>query len=145
MTRTLPLARDEFVSAMHRDTPGTDRPRYLAVLDAMIAWSLARPGKLRFRADETRQGVISFERTDSSVVFWSARPKRGDSPKLELLPRGSRALSPDQRASAVSALNSHSRAVLAADDPLRIGFGALKNTTARKAVLELMDSLLQTT
>ena len=36
MTRTLPIARDAFITAMNRDTAGSDRPRYAAVLDALI-------------------------------------------------------------------------------------------------------------
>lgn len=145
MTRTLPTARTEFINAMNRDTVPTEQPRFTAVLDAVIAWSVARPGLLRFRADETHPGVVSFERVDSKVVFWAATPRRRDVPKLDLLPRAARNLTPEKRADAMEALNAHSREPLTPEDPLRIGFGALKNTNARAAVLELMDQLLVVT
>ena len=145
MTRTLPVARTEFIQAMSRDTVQTERPRFVAVLDAMIAWSLARPELLRFRAEDSHRGVVSFERIGSKVVFWSAYTKREDWPKLELLPQASRTLTPDERASATEALNASSRAQLTKDDKLRIGFGALKNVEARGAVLSMMEKLLQLT
>jgi len=144
-TRTLPLARDEFIAAMNRDTVGSERPRFLAVLDAMIAWSVARPTMLRFRAEESHRGVVSFERVGSNVVFWAACPRRNEAPKLDLLPRAARALSTDERATAMNALNAHTRETLTVEDPLRIGFSALKNVAARAAVLELMDDLLVVT
>src|SRR3712207_2115017 len=50
MSRTLAVARQEFVAAIKRDTPGPDGPRLVAVLDALIAWSVARPALLAFRA-----------------------------------------------------------------------------------------------
>ena len=62
MARTLPQARDEFIVAMNRDTAGTDRPRLLAVLDALIAWSVARPNLVRFRPEDSTKGVLTFER-----------------------------------------------------------------------------------
>ncbi|MGH7665286.1 MAG: hypothetical protein ACRENI_13500 [Gemmatimonadaceae bacterium] len=145
MTRTLPAARNEFITAMKRDTVDTERPRFLAVLDAMIAWSAAHSAQLRFRAGETRPGVVSFERVGSKDVFWAACPKKRDTPRLELIPRAARTLGAEQRAAAANALNAHSRETLSSDDPLRIGFGALKNGTARAAVLALMDQLLMDT
>ena len=60
MSRTLPVARDAFLTAMNRDTAGSDRPRYTAVLDAMIEWSLARPEQLRFRDDESSDSALSL-------------------------------------------------------------------------------------
>jgi hypothetical protein len=142
MARTLPQARDEFIVAMNRDTAGTDRPRLLAVLDALIAWSTARPELVRFRPEDSTKGALSFERVGTKLVFWTATPRRGDTPRLELLPRATKALTSEQRAAAVAALNAQSREVLEEDDPLRIGFGALKNLTARAAVFALMEELL---
>ena len=37
MSRTLPLAHQALVAAIQRDTPGTDLPRFVSVLDALIA------------------------------------------------------------------------------------------------------------
>jgi hypothetical protein len=145
MTRTLSQARDEFVVAMNRDTVGTDRPRLLAVLDALIAWSVARPTQVRFRPEDSTKGVLTFERVGTKLVLWTATPRRADTPRLELLPRGTKVLSEEQRAAVVTALNAHSREVLESDDALRIGFGALKNVAARAAVLAVMDELLAIT
>jgi len=142
MSRTLPLAHQAFVAAIKRDTPGTDLPRLVAVLDALIAWSVARPEQLVFRADEGRNDVVSFERVGSKVVFWSAQVTRGTGPKLEIYPPTGRALSAEDRATVMETLNAHSREVLIAGDRLRIGFGALKNVAARTAVLALMKQLL---
>src|SRR5207237_1790110 len=58
--RTLPLARRALVAAIARDTPGTDQPRLVKVLDALIAWSVARPTLLAFRDDARRGGVVAF-------------------------------------------------------------------------------------
>jgi hypothetical protein len=145
MTRSLPAARDEFIKQMNRDTGRTDRPRFLAVLDSIIEWSLARPDLLKFRVEDSRQGVVSFERVGSSVVFWSAHPTRGDAPKLELLPRAAAALAAEDRVAAMETLNAHSRVAMSEDDKLRIGFGALKNVNARTAVFGVMTQLLQVT
>ena len=142
MSRTLPLAHQAFVAAIQRDTPGTDLPRLVAVLDALIAWSVARPEHLVFRADEGRNDVVSFERTGSKVVFWSAQVTRGTGPKLEIYPPTGRALSAEDRTTVMETLNLHSRELLVEGDRLRIGFGALKNVAARTAVLDLMDRLL---
>lgn len=145
MSLTLPVARTEFIAAMSRDTVVPERPRMIAVLDALIAWSAARPTMLKFHVDEGHPGVVSFERVGTKAIFWSASARRGDCPKLELLPRASRALTPEERANATSALNAHSREELAVGDPLRIGFSALKNEAGRTAVLALMEQLLSAT
>jgi hypothetical protein len=142
MSRTLPLAREAFAAAIERDTPGTDMPRFLTVLDALIAWSVARPDLLAFRSDEKRSDVVSFERVGTKVVLWSAQVTRGAGPKLEIYPPAGRTLSPDERAMVMQTLNAHSREVLVDGDRLRIGFGALKNVAARTAVLALMAQLL---
>jgi hypothetical protein len=142
MSRTLPEARQEFVAAIKRDTPGPDLPRLVAVLDALIAWSVARPALLAFRTDEGRGDVISFERAGSKAVFWSAQVTRGAGPRLEIHPPTGRPLSAEDRATVMETLNAHSREVLVEGDRLRIGFGALKNVAARTAVLALMKQLL---
>jgi hypothetical protein len=135
MSRTLPIAQQAFVAAMQRDKPGTDLPRFVAVLEALTSWSAARPGLLAFRADEVRKDVVSFERAGSKVVFWSAQVTRGTGPRLEIH-------APTDRATVMQTLNANSRNVLVEGDRLRIGFGALKNAEARAAVLALMDRLL---
>jgi hypothetical protein len=142
MSRTLPLAHQAFVAAMQRDKPGTDLPRFVAVLDALIAWSVARPGLLTFRADEGRKDVVSFERAGSKAVFWSAQVTRGTGPRLEIHAPTGRALSAEERTTVMQTLNANSREVLVEGDRLRIGFGALKNAAARAAVLALMEQLL---
>lgn len=142
MSRTLPSARQAFVAAMTRDTPGTDLPRYVAVLDALIAWSVARPASLEFRAGEGRKDVVSFSSVGSQAVFWSAQVTRGVGPKLEIHTPSGQPLSAEERARVLETLNAHSRAVLVEGDRLRIGFGALKNVAAHRAVLALMEQLL---
>ena len=142
MSRTLPAACEAFVAEMARDTPGTDLPRYVAVLDALIAWSAARPALLQFREAEKRRDVVRFERAGTKAVFWSVRPVRGAAPMLEIAPPAGTSLTDEGRAHAMATLNAHSRAVLADGDRLRIGFGALKNVAAQRAVLALMEQLL---
>jgi len=142
MNRTLASAREAFVGAITRDTPGTDLPRYVAVLETLIAWSVARPAVLEFRAGEGRKDVISFSRVGSKAVFWSAQVTRGVGPKLEIHTPSGQPLSAEERARVLETLNTHSRAVLVEGDRLRIGFGALKNVAAQNAVLALMEELL---
>jgi hypothetical protein len=142
MSRTLPAAREAFVTAIARDTPGTDLPRLVAVLDALLAWSAARPTLLEFRSDDSRNDVLAFFLAGTKVVFWSATASRGAAPTLELYPPAGRSLTPADRTLAMQTLNAHARGVLAEGDRLRIGFGALKNDAARAAVLELMTQLL---
>ena len=140
--RTLQAAREGLVAAIARDTPGTDLPRLVKVLDALIAWSLARPALLTFRTEATRNDVIAFELVGSETVFWSAVVMRGAGPTLEIYPPTGRSLSAEDRAMVMQTLNAHSRTVLVEGDRLRIGFGALKNDAARAAVLALMKQLL---
>ena len=142
MSRTLPLAREAFVAAVTQDTPGSDLPRLVAVLDALIAWSLARPGVLEFRADARGKGVVGFSRVGAKGAFWSAQVTRGVGPRLEIHLPSADALDDAQRATVMQTLNAHSRAALVEGDRLRIGFGALKNATAQAAVLALMEQLL---
>ena len=143
MSRTLPEARQAFIAAMQRDTPGTDLPRYVAVLDALIAWSAERADRLTFRAGETRSDVIRFARAGTKEVLWSAQLARGGAPKLEIHLAAGRPMSAEDRATAMATLNAHSREVLAEGDRLRIGFGALKNAAALQAVLAMMAGLLE--
>ena len=143
MSRTLAIAHEAFVATIRRDTPGTDLPRLVKVLDALIAWSVARPALLAFRGDEGRADALSFVRVGTPVVFWSARVTRGAGPTLEIYPPAGRALSAEERATVLETLNAHSREALVDGDRLRIGFGALKNEAARAAVLALMQQLLE--
>lgn len=140
--RTLPAAREALVAAIRRDTPGSDLPRYVAILDDLLAWTASRSARLVFRTDATAGDSVSFGRDGTKVVFWSVRPTRGNAPTLEIAPPAGGSLTPAGRARATATLNAHSRAVLADGDRLRIGFGALKNAAARAAVLALLDDLL---
>jgi hypothetical protein len=148
MSRTLSTARDAFVAAISRDTADTELPRLVAVLDALIAWSAARPGQLAFRSDEGRTDVLRFERVGAGAgagakaMFWSAQVTRGTGPRLEIHAPTGRPLSDEDRTVVRDTLNAHSREVLVEGDRLRIGFGALKNAAALTAVLTLMDRLL---
>jgi hypothetical protein len=142
MSQQLSDARRAFVTAMQRETPGTDLARYTAVLDALLDWSTARNGLLRFRPGGTRADALRFERVKTKEVFWSAQVVRADSPKLEIHLAAARPLSAEDRARTIETLNAHSRDVLEEGDRLRIRFGALKNKAALAAVLALMERLL---
>ena len=142
---TLALARRAFIDAVKRATTQTERTPMLDVLDAFIRWSLERPTRLRFRADDARRDVVSFTRTGSGVLFWSARPGREELPRIELLPTARRLLPAEELDAALATLNAHSRQPVAPGQALRIGFGALKNAAARAAVLARMDQLLVVT
>jgi hypothetical protein len=142
MKRTLPVAREGLVASIIQDTAGTDRPRLIAVLDALIEWSLARPQLLAFRVTDGAGPLVSFEHKQLNVVFWAARLTRGAGPRLEIFPPTGRALSDTDRTLVMETLNAHSREVLVEGDRLRISFGALKNVAARTAVLDLLDQLL---
>src|SRR5688500_14367453 len=61
MPPTLSTAREDFIRHMYRDNVLAERPRLLAVLDAVIAWSAAHSELVRFRPDENTKGVIRFE------------------------------------------------------------------------------------
>lgn len=142
MSRTLPSAREAFIAAITQDTPGTDLPRFVAVLDDLIAWSVARSGLLEFRVNEGRREVLSFSRVGTKAVFWSAQVTRGVGPKLEIHTPNGQPLSAGEHERVLQTLNTHSRTVLVEGDRLRIGFGALKNVAAQAAVLGLMEQLL---
>jgi hypothetical protein len=142
VTRTLADARAAFVAAIKRDTPGTDLPRLVAVLDALIAWSAARPAMLSFRPPSGRGAAVGFERVGVKAPFWSAQVTRGAGPKLEIHGKVGEALSGAERAAVLDTLNAYSREVLVDGDRLQIGFGALKNAAAQAAVLALMERLL---
>jgi hypothetical protein len=137
MARTLPAAREAFVAAMKRETSGAELTRLIAVLDALIKWSVARPKAVSFHSADSSAGVLAFACADSKTMLWSARVARGDAPKLELhVSAGAEA-----RARIMETLNAHSRAVLIEKDRLRIGFGALKNSAALDAVTSLLNEL----
>jgi hypothetical protein len=142
MTRTLADARAAFVAAIKQDTPGPDLTRLVAVLDALIAWSAARPELLSFRPPSGRAATVGFERVGAKTPFWSAQVTRGVGAKLEIHGKVGEALSGAERAAVIETLNAHSRDVLVDGDRLRIGFGALKNAAAQAAVLALMERLL---
>jgi hypothetical protein len=126
---------------MYRHNVASDRPRLLAVVDALIAWSAAHPGLVRFRPDDNARGVIRFEAVASNTVFWSASPRRENVPLLQLLPGSSRFISEETKSSVVSRLSQYTREENV-NGNMTIGFGALKNPAGRAAVLELMDELL---
>ena len=142
MSPSLSLARDGFVAALKREASGAEHARMVAVLDALLAWSLARPTQVAFRVDDRPKAVLTFERVGSKTVVWSARVIRGEGAKLELSSATGRSLSDESRAMVLQTLNAHSRVVLVDGDPLRISFAALKNTEGRAAVLALMERLL---
>ena len=142
MKQEIADGRRAFIEAMQRDTPGSDLPRFTAVLDALLAWSAARGELLTLRTGSARGDVVRFDRAGTKEVFWSAQVVRGDSPKLEIHLSAGRPLSAEDRARTIDTLNAHSRAVLEKDDRLRIGFGALKNAAALAAVLALLEQLL---
>ena len=141
MPPTLASAREEFIRHMYRHNDASDRPRLIAVVDALIAWSAGHPGLVRFRPDDNAKGVIRFEDVVSNTVFWSVSPRRENVPLLQLLPGSSRFISEETKSSVVARLNQYTRE----ENPngrMTIGFGALKNPAGRAAVLELMDELL---
>lgn len=142
MPPTLSTAREDFIRHMYRDNVLAERPRLLAVLDAVIAWSAAHSELVRFRPDENTKGVIRFEEVATNTVFWTATPRRSNSPLLQLLPGSSRLLTDEERSAAVTRLNSFTREENPAER-MHIGFGALKNPAGRAAVLQLMDELLE--
>ncbi|MBC7896976.1 MAG: hypothetical protein H7066_16275 [Cytophagaceae bacterium] len=139
---TLPRAREEFIRLTNEDTTGAERTRLLAVLDALIAWSQARPKELQFKTSETKQAAVTFEWVATKETLWSALPARGQAPRLTLVPRAAQLLSEEQRQLATDTLNAHSREQILPGDRLRIGFGALKNPEARAAILSLLDKLV---
>jgi len=141
MSTTLSAAREEFIKHMYRDNVVADRPRLLAVLDAVLAWSAAHPELIRFRRDENTKGVIRFEDVASNTVFWAASPRRSNVPLLQILPGATRFVSHETRAEAVARLYAHTREANP-NGNIHCGFGDLKRPDGRAAVLELMDELL---
>jgi hypothetical protein len=96
MPPTLSTAREEFIRHMYRDNVVADRPRLLAVLDAVLAWSATHPDLVRFRPDDNTKGVIRFEDVGTGTVFWAATPRRQNSPLLQLLPGSARLLTDEE-------------------------------------------------
>jgi hypothetical protein len=141
-TPGLDAARTTFIEAIRRDTPGTDLPRYVAVLDALLKWTAAHGGRLVPMGAVRRPAAIRFAIAGSKDAFWSAHVVPSSAPMLEIKIPSSQPASEALRADAMRTLNAHSRIALEEGDRLRIGFGALKNATALAAVLELLDRLL---
>jgi hypothetical protein len=137
MSRTLPAAREAFIAAMKRETSGTELTRLVAVLDALIKWSVAHPQAVSFNPADSASGVLAFQHVGTKSTIWSARVARGDAPKLELHLPGAA----EERARIMETLNAHSRAALVEKDRLRIGFGALKNTAALDAITGLLGEM----
>jgi len=140
MPSNLATARDAFVASMKRDTTGRELARLVAVLDDLIKWSVARPKALAFR-DDTASTAFGFQLAGSGTMFWSARVTRGDAPTLEIYPPTGRTLSAEMREKVKETLNAISRRPTADERSLRVGFGALKNATARETVLAQLDEL----
>ena len=141
MSATLSSAREEFMRHVYRDNGLAERPRMLAILDAVIAWSASRPDQVRFRPDDNTKGLIRFEQVSTNTIFWVAAPRRANAPLLQLLPGSGRLLSEEDVNDVVGRLNSFTREENPAGR-MHISFGALKNPAGRTAVLELMDELL---
>lgn len=132
----LPDAHAAFVAAVRRDTPGTDLPRYVAILDALLAWSAARAARVDRRSVAGSGAALGFGRVGVPGVLWAARAARGGAPTLEITP-------PAGAGAAAAAALGACPATLSADGTrLRVGFGALKNAAALGAVVALLDDLL---
>ena len=140
MQQNLATARDAFVASMKRETTGPELMRLVAVLDDLIKWSVARPKALSVRTDGAST-VFGVQLAGSHTLFWAARVPRGDAPTLEIYPPTGRTLSAEMREKVKETLNANSRHATADERGLRIGFGALKNATARQAVLAQLDEL----
>ena len=141
MNQDLPTARHAFTEALARQTSGTDRARYLAVLESLLAWTAKRADRLVLHPAK-REDTLRFARAGTQDTFWSAQVMRSDAPRLEIHLAAGRPLSAEDRADAMQTLNAHTRELLVEGDRLRIGFGALKNAAALAAVLALMERLL---
>ena len=142
MPPTLASAREAFIRQMYRDNAAAERPRMLAVLDSVIAWSNAKAGKVRFLPDENTKGCIKFEDATSNAVLLMVSPRRENAPLLQLLPGSARLLTEDERTEVVTRLDALTRE----SNPfgrMHINFGALKNDTGRAAVFALLDELLE--
>lgn len=142
MPETFATARQEFIRHMYRDNTAAERPRLVAVLDAVIAWSNSHSEQVRFRPDDNRKGVIRFESIATNTVLLMISPRRENSPLLQVLPGSSRLLTEDERTEVVMRLNAHTRE----ENPfgrMHIGFGALKNPAGRAAVFALLDEVLE--
>src|SRR5687768_2824890 len=101
---SLDAGRQAFVASIAREAPGTDLPRFVDVLDALIAWTAARPGRLTFRPDTGRGDVMRFELVGTKVVFCAVQVNRGIGPRLEIYPPTGRALTDEERATVMQTL-----------------------------------------
>lgn len=143
LPQSLVALRAGFLAAIARDTPGSDLPRYTEVLDDLLSWGASHGDRVAACLEPTTAGVISFAPVAGTVgPRWSMRVVRGDAPVMELVPAPG-AQQEAERNRVRELFNAHSRVALGAEDRLRIGFGALKNPTARGAVLALLDGLVE--
>src|SRR5688572_21024481 len=101
---SLAAGRQALVASITREAPGTDLPRFVDVLDALLAWAAARPG-LTFRPDTGRGDVMRFELVGTKVVFCAVQVTRDIGPRLEIYPPTGRALTDESRANVMRTLN----------------------------------------
>jgi hypothetical protein len=115
--------------------------RLEAVLEHFLEWSAARASQLEHHKKKYEQNVVSFARPDGTV-FWSAYPRDDGYAKFEILPRMRRALPAAALEDAVTVLNRISKEPVTHATTLRVPFLALKNSSSRNAVTELLDRLV---
>lgn len=143
MNQTLADFRQTFAKTIGRDTSPTELSRHVAVLDAVLAWAAATRRQLVPRAGGVKTDAVFFDHAGAGFALCAVRVSRSAGAVLEICPPTGHALSGDDRATVLATLNDHSRGTALVDgDRLRIGFGALKNTAAREAVLRLLNELL---
>lgn len=143
MTDELTEFRQSFTRTIGRDTSPTELQRHVAVLDDLLGWSGARGRPVVARPSGAKGDALQIEHVEGRFVLCTIRVSRSAGATLEIRPPTGRDLSEADRERVLSTLNRFSRGEpLEAGDRLRIGFGALKNAEARKAVLALMDDLL---
>lgn len=143
MSDALTEFRKTFTTTIGRDTSPAELARHVAVLDDLLKWCEAPKRQLAPRPTGGKTDVLQFEHTEGRFVACTIRVSRSAGGTLEVYPPTGRDLSEVDLDRVLATLNEYSRGEpLVAGDKLRIGFGALKNATARKAVLALMDELL---
>lgn len=140
---SLDASRTAFIAGVRRETPGSDLPRYVAVLDVLLAWAATHADRVVLSPSARQPRRIRFEHVGTRSPLWSAHAKRTGSPMLEIhVESSSPTPGGERRAEVMRTLNAHTRVTLAEGDRLLIGFGALKNDAALAAVLALLDRLL---
>lgn len=140
---SLDACRTAFIAGVRRETPGSDLPRYVAVLDALLAWAATHADRVVLSPSARQPRRIRFEHVGTRSPIWSVHAKRTGSPMLEIHIGSSPTPGAERRAEVMRTLNAHTRATLVDGDRLLIGFGALKNATALAAVLALIGRLLE--